>query len=59
MADLLPAARVVEVGGNPDLERAYGARVPVLVVGGREVAAGRIDAAALADLIARGITGRG
>jgi glutaredoxin len=59
VADLLPAARVVEVAGDPDLERAYGARVPVLVIGGREVAAGRIDAATLAAVLAGGIRDRG
>ncbi|MFM7250641.1 MAG: glutaredoxin family protein [Planctomycetaceae bacterium] len=56
VADLLPGARVVDVAGDPELERAFGTRVPVLVIGGREVAAGRIDAAALATALARGVT---
>ena len=42
-----PDARIVEVGGDSDLEREYGLRVPVLVVDARSVAEGRIDEATL------------
>jgi glutaredoxin len=42
-----PHARIVEVGGDSDLEREYGQRVPVLVVDGHAVAEGQIDEATL------------
>lgn len=45
---LAPAARLVEVSDDPDLESLFGSRVPVLSVGGRVVAEGRIDEAAMA-----------
>jgi len=49
-----PHARIVEVGGDSDLEREYGQRVPVLVVDGQSVAEGRIDEATLIIALAGG-----
>ncbi len=36
--DVVPVVRVVEVTGDPDLETRYGAVVPVVAIGGRELA---------------------
>jgi hypothetical protein len=44
----------VEIGGDSDLEREYGQRVPVLVVDGHAVAEGRIDEATLIIALAGG-----
>ena len=49
LADLLPpkeASRVVvvDISQNPDLERKYGTRIPVLAVDGEFVCAYRLDA---------------
>lgn len=49
-----PHARIVEVGGDSDLEREYGQRVPVLVVDGHSVAEGQIDEATLILALAGG-----
>jgi len=57
VADLLPGTRMIDVDGEPGLAREYGTRVPVLVVAGRIVAEGRIDAETLATLVAGGFTG--
>ena len=43
VAALLPGARVVEIGADAGLERAWGTRVPVLLVDGRVIAEGRFD----------------
>ncbi|MCX7893904.1 MAG: glutaredoxin family protein [Burkholderiales bacterium] len=44
--------RYVDVDADPALDERYGARVPVLACGGRELAAGRADAAALRERLA-------
>lgn len=54
-----PEARIVEIGGDRDLERDYGFRVPVLVVDGRPVAEGRIDEATLIIALAAAFKARG
>jgi len=54
-----PAARIVDVGGDAALERDYGLRVPVLLLGGLVVAEGRIEEAELTLLLERGVRGRG
>ena len=55
-----PHARIVESGGDSDLEREYGLRVPVLVVDGHSVAEGRIDEATVIIALAEGgFRGRG
>jgi len=53
-----PAARIVDVAGDPALEAEFGLRVPVVVVDGRVVAEGRIDEATLTAVLATGLTGR-
>lgn len=54
-----PRARVVEIGGDRDLEREFGLRVPVLVVDGRPLAEGRIDEAALILALSAAVRARG
>ena len=54
----VPAARVVDVGGDAALERDYGLRVPVLLFGGHVVAEGRIEEDELTLLLARGVRDR-
>ena len=39
---------VVKINGQPELEQAYGARVPVLTANDKEICEGRLDKAALA-----------
>lgn len=41
------AVEVVDISGNPDLERRYGSRLPVLTVDGEFVCAYRLDRARL------------
>jgi glutaredoxin len=53
-----PAARIVDVAGDPALEAEYGLRVPVVVIDGRVVAEGRIDEAKLTAVLSGGLTGR-
>ncbi len=45
--------RYVDVDADPLLDERYGARVPVLACGDRELAAGRPEAAALRELLAK------
>ena len=51
VAALEPRARLVEVGGDERLERAWGTRVPVLVIDGRVAAEGRFDEAAVTAVL--------
>jgi len=53
-----PRARIVEIGGDSALERAYGLRVPVVTVDGRAIAEGRIDEACLIAALAAAFTAR-
>jgi glutaredoxin len=48
----------VFIDGNDDLERAYGLRVPVVVVDGREAFEYEVDAAALRRLVGPARDGR-
>ena len=41
---------VVDVDGDPELARRYGERVPVLLLGERELCAGRLDPGALEEI---------
>ena len=52
--------REVDISGDADLERLYGAEIPVLVLNGRKIAKYRIDEAALLRaLMARQTGGEG
>lgn len=48
-----------EIDGDASLEAVYGSRVPVVTLGGRELAWERIDAGALARAIRAGRAGGG
>lgn len=53
VAVVVPDAVVVAIDGRPDLERAFGQRVPVLEVDGEIVAEGRIDESAVRAVLDR------
>lgn len=42
----------IKVTGNPELEQLYGARVPVLVGGGRELCQIKLDRVVIKDFLA-------
>lgn len=44
--------RVVDISGDPDLERRYRSRIPVAEVGGRTVFKYRVDESRLRELVA-------
>ena len=47
----LPAVRIVDVDGDPELVRRYGLHVPVLLLDGVEVSRHRLDEAELLRLL--------
>ena len=49
----------VDIAGDPDLERAYGTEIPVVLVNGKKAFKVRVEAARLARLVRRGGAGRG
>jgi hypothetical protein len=49
----LPVLRLQDVDGDPELQRRYGLKVPVLLLDGQLVAATHLDRADLARLLAR------
>lgn len=59
LAELAPLAaelgftiRVVDISGDPDLERRYRPRIPVAEIGGRTVFKYRVDQGRLRELVA-------
>jgi thioredoxin reductase (NADPH) len=51
-AELGFAIRVVDISGDPDLERRYRSRLPVAEVGGRTVFKYRVDESRVRELVA-------
>ncbi len=49
---------LIDVDEDPDLQRRYNVRVPVVAVDGREVAEGRIEAGEVAAAVRRARDGR-
>ena len=50
-AEAAAASAVVDIGGEPELERKYGTRIPVLAADGEFVCAYRLDAERVASLL--------